>query len=279
MGITLRHVVWTSATLALGSSFYVLTVEPLDPQRMVRAGAIGRTPHRELLISSVRASLATGQLADAERHVGELRKHYPEDPSAMYFQAVVAGFMDQNTREQGYWDELADYTRTLKSWPNRYTEIELGYYRAWALTMTGQIEQGRVLFARIASELREWALSNDGLITNPMTHYNLACYLAMSGEPERAMEHWASAVDRGYGLRVADQGGWWMVDPDLESLHDNPEFWQIGARAMSAYPSPESIEGSDTLDGVEVIEQLDAPQKPMPIPEIPAAGDGEGGQG
>lgn len=279
MRLSLRHVIWTSAALSLGSFFYVLTLEPLDPERMPRAAAIGRTPHRELLTGSVREALGNGQLDMAERKVGELRKHYPEDPSAMYFQALVAAAMGQNAQEQAYWDELDAFTSSLEGWPNRYTDIELGYYRAWALTKTGDPEQGRVLFARIASELREWALSNDGLITNPMTHYNLACYLAMSGQPERAMEHWASAVDRGYGLRIADMGGWWLVDPDLESLHDNPEFWQIGARAMSAYGSPDSIEGSDTLDGVEVIEQIDAPQESAPMPEIPTAGDGEGGQG
>jgi TolB-like protein/Tfp pilus assembly protein PilF len=55
---------------------------------------------------------------------------------------------------------------------------------------------------------------NDGGV-----HYNLACTLAVGGERERAIDHVERAVDLGFvGI------SWLSVDPDLESVRDDPRF-------------------------------------------------------
>ncbi len=49
--------------------------------------------------------------------------------------------------------------------------------------------------------------------------YNAACYLALAGQREGALAAWQ---------RVADEGGidvrWAQVDPDLDSIRDDPRF-------------------------------------------------------
>lgn len=52
--------------------------------------------------------------------------------------------------------------------------------------------------------------------------YNVACVLAVAGEAERAIGHVRKAMECGYmGME------WMAVDPDLESLRDDPRFLAI----------------------------------------------------
>jgi adenylate cyclase len=52
--------------------------------------------------------------------------------------------------------------------------------------------------------------------------YNVACVLAVAGETERAIGHVRRAMECGYmGME------WMAVDPDLESLRDDPRFLAI----------------------------------------------------
>ena len=53
-------------------------------------------------------------------------------------------------------------------------------------------------------------------------HYNLACALALSGMPEEAIASLAEAINMGY-----DRFSHAVEDPDLKSLHDQPEFWDL----------------------------------------------------
>ena len=55
--------------------------------------------------------------------------------------------------------------------------------------------------------------------------YNLACYWALAGEIDRAMEYWKGCVEGGYDLGT--EGGWWRVDPDFEDLRLDTRFWEF----------------------------------------------------
>lgn len=225
MGISMRHVVWCSATISLGAFFYVLTMEPMNQRRNPRAAAIDRVPPRATLVTNIRRSLGQGQLAVADRQSEALLANYPDDLDAIYFRAIVLRELGQEEQVAQSWAWLYRQTSRLAAWPTRYTQAQIGYYRAWALLGTGQTEEGRAMFRDLADQIEQVPNPNMSLA---LSQYNLACYRAMGGQGEVAMEHWARAVESGYGL---DQG-WWMVDPDLESLHSEDQFWAIGAQLI-----------------------------------------------
>ncbi len=54
------------------------------------------------------------------------------------------------------------------------------------------------------------------------THYNLACALALSDLPDDAIASLAEAIKMGY-----DRFSHAVNDPDLKSLHDQPDFWDL----------------------------------------------------
>jgi uncharacterized protein YjlB len=54
---------------------------------------------------------------------------------------------------------------------------------------------------------------------HPRLHYELACYQALAGERERALEHLAVAVAGDPRTR-----GWAAEDPDFDGLRDDPAF-------------------------------------------------------
>lgn len=226
MGIGLRHVVWTSAACSLGAFFYVLTLEPLDQRSMPRAGALDRVPARDTLVLHIRRSLANGQLDTADRQTRQLLLHHPEDLDAAFYRALVMRAIGRDREAHTHWVMLDNLTSGLESWDRRYTREEIAYRRAWALWGMGREDDARALFNRIADDLIESEGGSPEQITDGVTHYNLACYRAMGGKRERALEHFARAIELGYGI----DGDWWMVDPDLEPLHAEDRFWIIGSR-------------------------------------------------
>ena len=223
----MRHVVWCSATLSLGAFFYVLTLEPMDEKRTPRAAAMNQTASRATLITQIRRSLAVGQINTAERQSIELLEHHPEDLGAVFYRALAHQEMGQDEEARSRWAVLAQMTLGLESWVQRYSSRQVQYYRAWGLTGLGKTEAARALFAQIADDLEDSSRDGGGEILASGVHYNLACYRSMAGEPERAMSHWRSAIELGYAQNNNDNG-WWMVDPDLESLHGDDRFWEIG---------------------------------------------------
>jgi tetratricopeptide (TPR) repeat protein len=69
----------------------------------------------------------------------------------------------------------------------------------------------------IASEgLREWP-------DHGSLHYNLACYHALAGHREEALEHLRTAV-----AREPRAAGWAAGDADLDSIRDDPGFPRPG---------------------------------------------------
>jgi hypothetical protein len=225
MGISMRHVVWCSATLSLGAFFYVLTMEPMDQRRNPRAAAIERVPPRNTLVTNIRRTLGQGQLLAADRQSEVLLANYPDDLDAIYFRAIVEREMGLEEQVARRWAFLDQQTASLEMWPARYSQAQIGYYRAWALVGTGRVEEGQLMFRDLADQIQQIP---DPYDREGLRQYNLACYRAMGGQPDAALTHWASAVEAGYG----QDGGWWMVDPDLESLQGDDRFWAIGAQLI-----------------------------------------------
>ncbi len=227
MGLHLRHIVWFSGALSLGSFVYVLALEPMDPARTPRAAALERTPSRRGLIGLIRRSMAVGQMAAADREADTLLRHFPDDPGAYFYRALLDRQLGRDQAALAMFAKLRSELGSLDSWPNRYREHELDYLRAWARIGVGDAEEGRRLFAELAEGLELRASGENGEVLTALTAYNLACYRAMAGQTDAALAWWSRAVELGYGRGGMGDRGWWKADPDLASLSDRGEFWEI----------------------------------------------------
>lgn len=76
-------------------------------------------------------------------------------------------------------------------------------------TKAGRIDEGLELDRKIVE------LDPD----NAISHYNLACSLALKNKPADAIAALRIAMEQGYS-----DFEWLMEDPDLASLHENPSF-------------------------------------------------------
>ncbi len=83
------------------------------------------------------------------------------------------------------------------------------YFGANNLARVGEKEKAR--------ELAERALGQDQ--NEPVVLYNVACFYAMQGDAERAIDLLEKAVELGWGDRA-----WIETDSDLQTLHDNARF-------------------------------------------------------
>jgi adenylate cyclase len=77
------------------------------------------------------------------------------------------------------------------------------------LSNVGEMEKGM--------EMAEQALAREE--NEPLVLYNIACFFAMSGDSDRALELLERAVESGWGDRA-----WLETDSDLDMLRENPRF-------------------------------------------------------
>jgi adenylate cyclase len=89
------------------------------------------------------------------------------------------------------------------------------YFGAQNLVLVGENEKG--------VELAERALGQDQ--DEPVVLYNVACFYALQGDPDRSIELLTKAVDEGWGDRE-----WLETDSDLDTLRDDDRFKALLAR-------------------------------------------------
>jgi predicted Zn-dependent protease len=100
-----------------------------------------------------------------------------------------------------------DFSRSiLKRDPENLPVMEL---LAGFLTKSGRIGEGLEIDRQLVDKDPE----------NAVTHYNLACSLALNRNIPDAIQSLRSALERGY-----DDFDWMLKDPDLAGLHENPAF-------------------------------------------------------
>jgi tetratricopeptide (TPR) repeat protein len=88
-------------------------------------------------------------------------------------------------------------------------DVHLWLAIGWCRKRTGRMD--------LAIEALERAVEIDG--SNALNHYNLACYLSLTGEKERALSHLAMAlkIEPDYRALVDDE-------PDFDPLRNDPDF-------------------------------------------------------
>lgn len=87
---------------------------------------------------------------------------------------------------------------------------------------------GTHMLLRIGERERamEWARRAEALTPgDPSTLYNLACFYAVAGDSERALDTLDRTVSEGFGFP-----DWIDNDPDFDELRDDPRFQEIRAR-------------------------------------------------
>jgi adenylate cyclase len=89
------------------------------------------------------------------------------------------------------------------------------YFGAQNLVLVGENEKG--------VELAERALGQDQ--DEPVVLYNVACFYALQGDPDRSIELLTKAVDEGWGDRE-----WLETDSDLDTLRNDDRFKALLAR-------------------------------------------------
>tara|TARA_E500000318_G_scaffold85651_2_gene81751 strand:- start:9697 stop:10455 length:759 start_codon:yes stop_codon:yes gene_type:complete len=227
MGIKVRHVVWISAALSMGAFIYVVTLEPMDEQRHPRAAAFDRNPTIRGMMSNVIAALTSEQHDNAVSKSQEMVGLFPKDIRSYFYLAIAHRQAGHAAEAEKIWTQMVNL---LESGDESVGTDPNLYYYAWALRETEGLETSQQLFSQLADQYARASKDGDDRWGGHGAgdHYNLACYRAMGGEIDRAMEHWAFAVELGYG--GDEQGRWWIVDPDLESLHEIDAFWVLGAQ-------------------------------------------------
>ncbi len=239
----MRHVVWTSSALALGAFIYVVTLEPMDEQRHPRAAAFNSRPNMQGLVTTIRTDLASRQNEAAIQNARKLIGAYPRDVRGYFYLALGHRASGNAEEADKAWRQIVTYLESDQGAPSRSQNL---YYYGWGLRGLGDLKTSQQVFKGISDQYAE--MTKDGNDQwgghGAGDHYNLACYRAMEGQLDRAMEHWAFAVELGF---QGDAGGrWWMVDPDLEPLHDREAFWDLGSRIGAgererAIEAPESV--------------------------------------
>jgi hypothetical protein len=254
MGTNIGHVALFSAVVGIGAFVYVVAFEPMDESENPRAGAIDRVASRQQMIGRIRQGMVQKQPTAVDRAATNLLKNHPEDPEVLFYRAIADRYLGNTENEAAHWRMLDGFLEGLVDWPGRFTALRLDYFRAWAKRGVGDIEESEVIFARMADSLEaSLARPDERRLSRVFNAYNLACYRAMSGQTELAIGHWEMVVVSGY----QPDGGWWMIDPDLESLHSDDRFWAIGAMIDGPARQSDRLDPSESGSDEELSPGLD----------------------
>ncbi len=159
--------------------------------------------------------------ADNLREIGDTLRVMGRREEALAFMqqavALVPSWMNHNFLGLAYLDlgryaEAARFLgRSCEEAPNQ------GVCAAYATALHRSGERDRA---------REAAAHAARLVGNTTGLYNLACYYAVAGQRTEAIRHLRSGLDLGMAIM------WIRDDPDLVSLHGDPEFESIVAEVQ-----------------------------------------------
>jgi tetratricopeptide (TPR) repeat protein len=129
------------------------------------------------------------------------------DPENIKRMAIFHYNKGNKSLQQGNWEAAEkNYQKALihnKEFQEAYINLSTTYFRAKK-------------FDEALNALRELEKINP---SNPLLHYNLACYYSLTKQPEASLGALKNALDLGYKKFQAIQ-----TDPDLENLRKDADF-------------------------------------------------------
>jgi len=129
------------------------------------------------------------------------------DPENIKRMAIFHYNEGNKSLQQGKWEEgIKNYKKALrhnKEFQETYINLSTAYFRAKK-------------FDEALKTLRDLEKINP---SNPLLHYNLACYYSLTKQPLASLEALKKAVDLGYKEFQTLQ-----TDPDLENLRKTTDF-------------------------------------------------------
>ncbi|MCC5822759.1 MAG: hypothetical protein LAT64_14405 [Phycisphaerales bacterium] len=281
MGSTARVVVW-SGILAATSFAGVLIFAPVDVPRLGMT-AVTRDTTVDRQAARIRRALADGRTMAALSIGNQTVELFPEDPAAWLWKTqaqYVAGHINEARATGERIEQMAAQAPTPD---NPLAGAALAYQLGWARFVQGDRPASRERFLEAAGLYEPASV---GVVDEALRLYNMACYLAMGGEIDRAAEQFALAVGAGYG----GDAGWWRVDPDLEAIREHRVYLDASVVLQRAEEELESElreqreqaarrEREERREG----EEGDAPANarpettPDPVPERTDTPPGDGG--
>ena len=139
---------------------------------------------------------------------------------ALLFRAIASERLERPERAAEMWTRLAEASQSA---------IELGsqdpsqwHYLGWALNGLGDGPGARDAFRQLAERMGEVDLESSGLLDV----YNAACYLALAGREDEALDALDVVIDRAIRNPRARRFDfdWMLVDPDLDGLRDHERY-------------------------------------------------------
>ena len=172
---------------------------------------------------------------DAVRILRQVVAWQPENAAAWYHLGValaaankkekaLQAFQKSIALDSNYaypWNGLGNVYRDL----GRYEEALKAYRKAVELAPDDGVYRLGLIGALLRLGREEEARQEEQ-IARPLIakedEYNRACFAALTGDKDEALRLLKIALEKIPGLR-----DWARCDPDLESLHDDPRFWEL----------------------------------------------------
>ena len=222
MDRTMQSIVGVATLVGAGVALWTLLSGPLPGSGPGRSGEAA-TSYRRAALPTTRAGLETfvrEHPADARAWIalGEVRLRDGDGADARAANERAAELIEATI----FSNEATNATNPL-AW---YT---LGLVRA----KLDRTEPAREAFETAAALLEAITRREPG----PNNYYNLACYRALAGHHDSALDAFERAIEAGWSDRR-----WALADADLVSVRDDPRFAaaldQLGADGMMIIEGP-----------------------------------------
>lgn len=244
---SIRSLVSCSALLAATSFAVVMVVAPVETDRV---GARGYDASFGLndQIARMRLALANARDLAAQNIAERTVAAFPGESEAWLWKVQVEW-------STGRLVTAAEDARRLETMVTQgpvpsglLAQSSRAYRLGWANWVLSRQDAARNYFLDAATLYES---GSPGFASEAIRQYNIACYLGMGGRVDDAAQHFALAVDAGYG----GDGGWWQVDPDLTPIRKHPVYQDAAlvlerrARQRQREREERRLGGEDPWDG------------------------------
>lgn len=209
-----RRVVAISALLGVTTFAGVMLLGPVEIDPPGGRAAISSVSDQA---ARMRRAMAGGRTLAAANIAAQTIEHFPDDSEAWLWQVQVRWSAGDTLEAREAGRRLEEILRIEEIPAGQLAQSHRAYRLGWAYWVLSRQAEAEAHFRDAAVLYEPGSL---GVVPEAYRQYNLACYWAMGGEIDRAANHFAAAVDAGFG----GDAGWWRADPDLVPLREHRAY-------------------------------------------------------